>query len=169
MIAMETNRYGNQDWVRPANTSDHPDDIEENFVDMSEDEGEDESVVEQEGEDESVVEEDDAFDSDEGPQDGGNNEDYYDNDPEDDDPEDDQEDQWGTPSTAAARTRQQAKKRRGFVSCPANHKQARHRFHARENIPWRNVTPGYLLVYFGILILHDIEIIHPDPAYDPFC
>jgi hypothetical protein len=108
MIAMETNRYGNQDWVRPAKAGDSMDDVEN---------------IDGEVEDES--EEDDDEDEDEDEDDGVDDDDDEDDGVDDDDDEhqDEEEGHSGTPKRTPVKKNQQTKKR-GFVSCSRNHKGA---------------------------------------------
>ena len=52
-------------------------------------------------------------------------------------------------STAPQSAASKKKKGREWVPCDKDHPQARHRHHNKSN-PWRNVTAGHVLVWFGI-------------------
>ena len=89
-MARETNRYGNEDWVRPV------------------------ASQSSDGEDDSISDGDDG----------------------DDPPE----------------TNDQPKAKHILQACQSSHPEARHRFKGLSK-QWKHVTPGFILVYFGILCI----------------
>jgi hypothetical protein len=104
-IARETNRYGNEDWVRPASRSSTNADDDDN---------------------------------------SGNENDGEENDEEEND---------------------EPKSKHILISCLQSHANARHRFKGLTK-PWKNVTPGFILVFFGIIcILGATKIRNADFLY----
>ena len=105
-IARETNRYGNEDWVRPVAPTR-----------SSDDDDDDDSIS-----------------------DGGDG----------DDPEE---------------ANEQPKSKHRLQPCPSSHPDSRHRFKGLSR-KWKPVTPGFILVYFGVIcILGATKIRNADFLY----
>jgi hypothetical protein len=159
LISKETNRYGNEDWVRPSNNprqqyTEPPNeqDTEETEVPVFDDDNSD---------DDSDYDDARNYDADSGSEEERYSSDEYDSSESESEAEDSDSDCSSVVPDAPRTTRannpakaKPSKRRKILVSCDKAHPQARHRFKGdarASKSQWRTVTPGYVLIFLGVL------------------
>jgi hypothetical protein len=174
IISKETNRFGNEDWVRPAAIPRHgykeEPPADDNSMELADDDTEIAEVqipvpddyYDSENDSDYYTENDSEYDADKaeyGASDSGSEEERDSSDEYDSDESyDDSDSEWSgiaqdTPRAERASARRK-NSRNVLVACDKAHPQARHRFKGGTRASrnhWRSVTPGYVLVFLGVL------------------